>query len=168
MANGFADYRLEICGLVESPLHLSLAELRAMTKHEQTTLHNCIQGWSAIGRWRGASMCELLDRCRPRPEARYLAFYSFGMHEDSGKPYHECVVMEIARHPQTILAYELNGEPLPVQHGAPLRVRFESKLGFKMVKFLKRIEIVEDYRKVGDGMGGVREDEQQFDMGAEI
>jgi DMSO/TMAO reductase YedYZ molybdopterin-dependent catalytic subunit len=164
----FADYRLEVSGLVQRPLSLSLAELRALPKQEQTTLHHCIQGWTSIGRWGGVPMREILDRCRPLPGARYLVFHSFGMHEDSGKPYYECVALKIGEHPQTILAYELNGEPLPVQHGAPVRVRFETKLGFKMVKFLRSIDVVDDYRKVGDGMGGAREDEQQFDMGAEI
>lgn len=168
LANNFADYRLDVSGLVETPLNLGLADLNALPRQEQTTMHNCIQGWTAIGRWAGVPMRQILDLCKPRPEARYLAFHSFGMHEYSGKPYYECVAMEIGRHPQTILAYELNGEPLPLQHGAPLRVRFETKLGFKMVKFLRRIEVIDDYRKIGDGMGGVREDEQQFDMGAEI
>ncbi len=113
-------------------------------------------------------VAEILARCRPRPEAKYLVFRSFGKHEKTGKVYYECVDMEIARHSQTILAYELNGQPLPVQHGAPLRCRFENQLGFKMVKFLRSIELVDDYRKVGEGMGGVREDQQQFNMGAEI
>ena len=113
-------------------------------------------------------MREVLDRCKPLPEAKYLVFHSFGMHEHTGKPYYECVAMKIGWHPQALLAYELNGEPLPLQHGAPVRVRFETKLGFKMVKFLRRIEVVDDYYQIGDGMGGVREDEQQFDMGAEI
>ena len=149
-------------------MSLSLDDLRAMPRQEQTTLHHCIQGWTSIGRWGGVPIREILDRCRPLPAAKYLVFRSFGMHEKSGKPYYECVAMEIGHHPQTILAYELNGEALPVQHGAPLRVRFETKLGFKMVKFLRAIEVVDDYRAVGDGMGGVREDEQQFDMGAEI
>ena len=168
LADGFADYRLQVSGLVENPLSLSMADLRTLPKQEQTTLHNCIQGWTSIGRWGGAPMGLILDQARPSPEAKYLAFHSFGMHEYSGKPYYECVAMSIGRHHQTILAYELNGEPLPLQHGAPLRVRFETKLGFKMVKFLRAIEVVADYRKIGDGMGGVREDEQQFDMGAEI
>src|SRR5262249_36490012 len=99
---------------------------------------------------------------------KYLVFRSFGMHEDSGKPYYECVALKVGREPETILAYELNGEPLPLQHGAPARVRIETKLGFKMVKFVRSIEVTDDYRKFGDGMGGAREDEQQFDMGAEI
>ncbi|HEU5115757.1 MAG TPA: molybdopterin-dependent oxidoreductase, partial [Isosphaeraceae bacterium] len=164
----FAAYQLEISGLVDNPLRLSLNDLRALPRQEQTTLHHCIQGWTSIGRWGGVPLLEILDLCKPSADAKYLAFHSFGMHEYSGKPYYECVAMAIGKHPQTILAYELNGEPLPLQHGAPLRVRFESKLGFKMVKFLRRIEVVDDYRKIGDGMGGVREDEQQFDMGAEI
>ena len=90
------------------------------------------------------------------------------MHEKSGEPYYECIDMGLADQPQTILAYEMNGEPLPVQHGAPLRLRVETKLGFKMVKFLRSIEVVDDYRTVGEGQGGVREDHQQFDMGAQI
>lgn len=168
LAGQFADYGLEVSGLVAHPQSLSLADLRAMPSQEQTTLHHCIQGWTSIGRWRGVPLRAVLDRCELLPEAKYLAFHSFGMHEYTGKPYYECVAVKIAQHPQAMLAYELNGAPLPLQHGAPVRVRFETKLGFKMVKFLRAIEVVDDYRKVGDGMGGVREDEQQFDMGAEI
>jgi sulfoxide reductase catalytic subunit YedY len=168
LANQFRDYRLKVYGLVERPLELSLDDLRSMPKQEQVTLHNCIQGWTSIGRWGGVRVSQLLDACRPFPEARYLVFHSFGMHEKSDQKYYECVSMDVGRYPETILAYELNGEPLPLQHGAPLRPRFETKLGFKMVKFLRSIEVVDDYRKIGDGMGGIREDKQQFDMGAEI
>ncbi len=155
-------------GLVENPLELSLSELRALPRQEQATLHNCIQGWTSLGRWTGVRLDEILNRCRPKPEARYLVLTSFGKHEKSGKTYYECVSLDVARHPQAILAYELNGQELPLQHGAPVRARFETKLGFKMVKFLRSLELVDDYRKRGDGMGGVREDEQQYDMGAEI
>lgn len=168
LANQFADYRLELFGLVEQPLSLSLADLRAMPKQEQTTLHHCIQGWTSVGRWGGVRISELLERAKLSPAARYLVFRSFGMHEKTGKLYYECIDLNVAYHPQTIVAYELNGQPLPLQHGAPLRPRFETKLGFKMVKFLRSIEAIDDYRKVGAGMGGIREDEQQFDMGAEI
>jgi sulfoxide reductase catalytic subunit YedY len=168
LAGGFADYRLEVTGLVERPLGLSLAELRAMPKQEQVTLHCCIQGWSSIGKWGGVPLRDILARCRPLPGAKYLAFHSFAMHEKSGTPYYECIDMALADHPQTILAYELTGEPLPIQHGAPLRLRVETKLGFKMVKYLRSIEVVDDYRTVGEGQGGAREDHQQFDMGAQI
>jgi methionine sulfoxide reductase catalytic subunit len=159
---------LEVKGLVEHPHKFSLEELRALPKQEQTTMHNCIQGWTSVGRWGGVPVRDILDRCKILPGARYLVFTSFGKHEKSGQIYYECVALSIGRHPQTILAYELNGQELPIQNGAPVRVRFETKLGFKMVKFLRSIEVVEDYRKVGDGMGGVREDEQQYDMGAQI
>ncbi len=168
LSNQFADYRLEVKGLVEHSHKFSLAELRAMPKREQTTLHNCIQGWTSVGRWGGVPLREILDRCKALPKARYLVFTSFAKHEKSDRIYYECVSLDIAHHPQTILAYELNGQELPIQSGAPLRVRFETKLGFKMVKFLRSIEFVEDYRKIGGGMVGVREDEQQYDMGAEI
>ncbi|HVX10162.1 MAG TPA: molybdopterin-dependent oxidoreductase [Pirellulales bacterium] len=169
LANQFRDYRLKIYGLVERSLELSLEELRGMPKQEQITLHHCIQGWTSIGKWGGVRLSDILALCRPLPEARYLVFRSFGKHEKSDVPcYYECIDMKIARHSQTILAYELNDETLPVQHGAPLRPRFETKLGFKMVKFLRSIEFVADYRTVGEGMGGVREDRQQYDMGAEI
>jgi thiosulfate reductase cytochrome b subunit len=168
LSNRFADYRLEVKGLVEHPHKFSLEELRALPKQEQTTLHNCIQGWTSVGRWGGVRLGEILTRCKPLPEARYLVFTSFGKHEKSGQTYYECVSLDLAKHPQTILAYELNGQELPIQNGAPLRVRLETKLGFKMVKYLRSIEVVADYRHVGDGMGGVREDKQQYDMGAEI
>lgn len=131
-------------------------------------MHNCIQGWTSVGRWGGVPVREILARCKPLPNARYLVFTSFGKHEKSGKTYYECVALDIGKHPQTILAYELNGQELPIQNGAPLRARFETKLGFKMVKYLRSIEVVEDYRKVGGGLGGIREDMQEFDMGAEI
>jgi sulfoxide reductase catalytic subunit YedY len=168
LSNHFADYRLEVKGLVEHPHKFSLEELRAMPKQEQTTMHNCLQGWTSVGRRGGVPLRDILDRCKPLPNARYLVFTSFAKHEKSDGVYYECVSLDIARHPQAILAYELNGQELPIQNGAPLRVRFETKLGFKMVKFLRSIEFVEDYHLFGGGMGGVREDVQQYDMGAEI
>lgn len=168
LSNQFTEYRLEVKGMVEQPHKYSLEELRAMPKQEQTTLHNCIQGWTSVGRWGGVPLRDILARCKPLPGAHYLVFTSFAKHEKSGKTYYECVSLDIANHPQTILAYELNRQELPIQNGAPLRVRFETKLGFKMVKFLRSIEIVDDYHKIGEGHGGIREDLQEFDMGAEI
>ncbi|HWE39825.1 MAG TPA: molybdopterin-dependent oxidoreductase [Isosphaeraceae bacterium] len=175
LAGNWADYQLEVLGAVEQPLSLTLEDLRAMPRQEQTTLHNCIQGWTSIGRWSGVRVRDLLALCGPRPEARYLAFLSFGFQEkpggvaeSTGTRYYECIDLLTAEQPTTIVAFELNGEPLRIEHGAPLRLRVETKLGFKMVKYLRAIEVVDDYRKLGAGMGGVREDEQQFDMGAEI
>lgn len=164
----FADYRLEVTGLVEIPLSLSLNDLRAMSRREQITMHHCIQGWTAVGKWAGVRLSDVLDRCQPLPGARYLVFHSYQFHKESGARYYECIDFKMARLPQTILAYEMNDVSLPVAHGAPLRLRVEPKLGFKMVKYLRAIEVVADYRVVGEGMGGVREDHQQYDMGAEI
>ena len=117
LSNQFADYRLEVKGMVEHPHKFSLAELRALPKQEQTTMHNCIQGWTSVGRWGGVPLREILDRCKPLPGASYLVFTSFGKHEKSDKIYYECVSLSIGRHPQTILAYELNGQELPIQNG---------------------------------------------------
>lgn len=168
LADQFASYRLKVHGLIRTPLEFSMDDLRAMPRQEQITMHNCIQGWTSIGKWSGVLVGDLLDRCQLDPDANYLVFRSFGNHEKSGKPYYECIDVALAYHPQTILAFELNGEPLPIQHGAPLRLRVETKLGFKMVKFLREIEVVASVRQIGQGMGGVREDEQQYGMGAEI
>jgi len=139
-----------------------------MPREEQITMHNCIQGWTAVGKWAGVRLSDILDRCKPLPGAKYLVFHSYQFHKESGARYYECIDFVQARLPQTILAYEMNDVPLPVAHGAPLRLRVDPKLGFKMVKFLRAIEVVADYLTVGEGMGGVREDRQQYDMGAEI
>jgi DMSO/TMAO reductase YedYZ molybdopterin-dependent catalytic subunit/thiosulfate reductase cytochrome b subunit len=165
---GFADWALEVSGLVETPLHLSLDDIRAMPHQDQTTMHHCIQGWTAIGRWGGIHLSEIINRCKPLPAARFLVFHSYQHHELSGQPYYEVIDMETARQPKTILAYEMNGKPLPIEHGAPLRLRVENELGFKMVKYLRAIEFVDDYRSIGAGMGGIREDMQQYDMSAHI
>jgi DMSO/TMAO reductase YedYZ molybdopterin-dependent catalytic subunit len=161
LADGaFAEWRLSVGGLVESPLELSLAELRALPRQTQITKHHCIQGWSAVGEWTGVAVADVLDRCRPLAGARYLVFRGFD--EPDGREYYETIDLELARHPQTILAYEMNGATLPIPHGAPCRLRVETQLGFKMVKYLRSIELVDDYRRLGDGQGGYREDTQFY------
>jgi DMSO/TMAO reductase YedYZ molybdopterin-dependent catalytic subunit len=157
---GFTQWRLSVGGLVENPLELSLAELRVLPRQTHITKHNCIQGWSAVGEWTGVAVADLLDRCRPLASARYLVFRGFD--EPEGREYYETIDLELARHPQTILAYEMNGATLSIPHGAPCRLRVETQLGFKMVKYLRSIELVQDYRQLGDGQGGFRED-TQFD-----
>jgi sulfoxide reductase catalytic subunit YedY len=165
--DGFACWRLEVKGLVEQPMSLSLAELRAMPSTRQITQHCCIQGWSAFAEWRGVPLAEILKRCRVLPPARYLIFHSHEV-DEQGHEYYASLDIKEAGHPQTILAYEMNGAPLMMKHGAPLRLRVETKLGFKMIKWLKAIEFVEDYRNVGEGQGGYREDFQYFGTDAEI
>jgi methionine sulfoxide reductase catalytic subunit len=165
--DGFANWRLQVNGLVEEPLLLSVAELRAMPQKRQVTQHCCIQGWSAFAEWTGVPLVEILKRCRVLPQARYLIFHSHQA-DEQGREYYGSLDIEEAKRPQTILAYEMNGSSLLVDHGAPLRLRVETKLGFKMVKWIKSIELVEDYRTVGEGQGGYREDFQCFGTDAEI
>lgn len=164
----FADWRLDVSGLVDTPLQLSLAELQALPKQTQITKHHCIQGWSGIAEWGGVPLSAILDRCQPMPTARYLIFHSYQL-DTKGHPFfYEALDIRLARHPQTLLAYEMNGESLSVPHGAPLRLRVETLLGFKMVKWLRSIELVEDYRTLGDGMGGSREDNMYYEQAVSI
>jgi len=165
--DGFAQWQLQVNGLVEQPLLPSLEKLRAMPQKRQITQHCCIQGWSAFAEWTGVPLAEILRQCGTLPVARYLIFHSHQM-DEQGREYYGSLDLEEAMSPQTILAYEMNGAPLSLEHGAPLRLRVETKLGFKMVKWLKSIELVEDYRKIGEGHGGYREDFQYFGTDAEI
>jgi methionine sulfoxide reductase catalytic subunit len=161
VADGFASYKLRITGLVEAPQEFSLAELRAMPKQDQITTHFCIQGWSGVAKWRGIPMRHILELVRPTPEARYAVFYSLADGADGGRYYdvHELFNM---RHELTILAYEMNGHALSVLHGAPLRLRCENELGFKMVKWIAAIEFVDDFAHLGAGHGGYNEDHEFY------
>jgi methionine sulfoxide reductase catalytic subunit len=160
-ASGFTEYRLKVSGLVENPLDLSLDDLRALGKKTQITLHHCIQGWSGIAEWGGLPLEELIKRVRPKPGARAVVFYSFGEGGEGGK-FYDTLSMENAQHPQTLLAYEMNFKPLGELHGAPLRLRVENQLGFKMVKWIRAVEFVESIRSVGQGEGGYNEDHEYF------
>jgi DMSO/TMAO reductase YedYZ molybdopterin-dependent catalytic subunit/thiosulfate reductase cytochrome b subunit len=160
-ANHFKDYRLKVYGLVENPLELSLDDLRALGTKTQITLHHCIQGWSGIAAWSGLPLAELIERVRPKPEARAVVFYSFGEGLEGGE-FYDNLPLANARHPQTLLAYDMNFKPLGELHGAPLRLRVENQLGFKMVKWIRAIEFVADIRAVGQGEGGYNEDHEYF------
>ena len=161
VADGFASYRLRISGLVEAPQEFSLADLKALPKQEQITTHFCIQGWSGVAKWGGVSMRHILELARPAPQARYVVFYSLADGADGGR---YCDVHQLfnMRHDLTILAYEMNGEPLTILHGAPLRLRCENELGFKMVKLITAIEFVEDFAHLGAGQGGYNEDHEFY------
>jgi DMSO/TMAO reductase YedYZ molybdopterin-dependent catalytic subunit len=161
LADGFRDYRLVIDGLVERPLSLSLAELRAAPSRSQITRHDCVEGWSCIGKWTGARLSPLLDRAGLKPQARYVVFHCFDTLEqtlDGTGRYYESLDLVDAHHPQTILAYAMNDQPLPVRHGAPLRLRVERQLGYKHAKYLTRIEAVAGLEGIGRGKGGFWED----------
>ncbi len=172
--DGFAGWALEVRGLVEQPLHLTLADLVAMERHTQITEHNCIQGWSYVADWTGVPLRAVLERCRPLPRARYLVLHAMDNKSESepdpeGPGYfYETIDLALARDSQTLLAYEMNGERLPIPHGAPLRLRVETQLGFKMVKWLCAIELIESYGDVGEGQGGWREDFQHYSQDASI
>ncbi len=153
--NGFADYRLLVDGLVEQPMSLSLADVRGLPHRTQTTRHDCVEGWSAIGTWKGARLSALLEIVRPKPHARYVVFHCA---KDGRMPYYESIDMEDAFHPQTVLAYELNGKPVPIENGAPIRLRLERQLGYKMAKYVMRIELVENFTGIYGGKGGYWED----------
>jgi DMSO/TMAO reductase YedYZ molybdopterin-dependent catalytic subunit len=157
--NAFADWHLQVDGLVERPAQLSLVQLRAMPGREQITRHDCVEGWSAIGKWKGVPLSEVLALVRPRTAARYIVFHCADAMDASGKRYYESIDMEDAHHPQTILAYDLNGSALPIANGAPLRVRIERQLGYKMAKYIMRIEAVESFAHIGAGKGGYWEDD---------
>jgi DMSO/TMAO reductase YedYZ molybdopterin-dependent catalytic subunit len=161
LESGFKDYRLVIDGLVERPMALSLAELRAELSRTQITRHDCVEGWSSIGQWKGARLGPLIDKAGLKREARYLVFHCFDSLEvtlDGSGQYYESIDLVDAYHPQTILAYEMNGRALPVAHGAPLRLRVERQLGYKHAKYVARIEAVSDFKDIGRGMGGYWED----------
>lgn len=163
----FADYRLKITGLVENPTELSLAEMSALAHADQITMHHCIQGWSGIAKWGGLPMTTLLDHVRPLPEAKWVIFHSFGEGGEGGE-YYDAHSMTDMRHHQTLLATEMNGEPLPIVHGAPVRLRCENQLGFKQVKWIREIEFVTDFSGFGAGMGGYNEDHEFYGYRDEI
>jgi DMSO/TMAO reductase YedYZ molybdopterin-dependent catalytic subunit/thiosulfate reductase cytochrome b subunit len=157
----FVHWRLRIDGLVEAPREFSLADLRALPKQEQITTHFCIQGWTGVAKWGGVPMRDILDIVRPTPEARYAVFYSLADGDDGGR-YYDVHKISNMRHRLTILAYEMNGAPVSVLHGAPLRLRCENELGFKMVKWIAAIEFVHDFADLGAGEGGYNEDHEFF------
>ena len=158
---GFADWRLRIHGLVENPVDLTLAELRALPHHEQITQHFCIQGWSGVAKWGGVSMKTILDLVKPKPGAKWVVFYSLGDGPDRGL-YYDAHPIEQMTAALTMLAYDMNGKPLGYGHGAPLRLRNELQLGFKQVKWISAIELVADFRHIGGGHGGYNEDHEFF------
>jgi len=163
----FRDYRVRVHGLVENPVELSLQDLREMGRRDQITMHNCIQGWSAIGKWSGLPFAELIELVRPSPDAKWVMFYSYGEGGEGGQYYDSHSIKDLG-HNQSLLAYEMNGEPLPVLHGAPLRLRVENQLGFKQVKWIKEIEFVHHFSERGGSWGGYNEDHEFYGYRDEI
>jgi DMSO/TMAO reductase YedYZ molybdopterin-dependent catalytic subunit len=160
LANAATDWpgwKLGVGGLVERQQGLSLQEIRQMPARIQVTRHDCVEGWSAIAKWKGVPLAELIQRAQPRPQVRQVVFYCMDT-DSQGNAYYESIDLEDALHPQTILAYEMNDRPLPIEHGAPLRLRVETQLGYKMAKYVQRIEFLASVREIGQGKGGYWED----------
>jgi DMSO/TMAO reductase YedYZ molybdopterin-dependent catalytic subunit/thiosulfate reductase cytochrome b subunit len=169
--NGFKTYELAVGGLVEKPLKLSLAQLHKMPSRTQITRHDCVEGWSCIGQWTGVRLATVLEMARPKDNANYVVFFcadklghNAGMSGGDTKSgsksahYYESINMAQAYHPQTLLAYGLNGQRLPIPNGAPLRLRLPLQLGYKMAKYVMRIEVVNSFDEIAGGQGGFWED----------
>jgi len=162
-ADHFRDYRLQVRGLVENPVELSLSELSALGMEEFVTMHHCIQGWTGIAQWKGVPMSKLIELVKPTAAARTVVFFSFGEGLYGGA-YYETQRVEDVLQPHCLLALEMNQRPLPEIYGAPLRLRVENQLGYKMVKWVERIEFIESEKHVGEGEGGKNEDDEYFDL----
>ena len=156
--NNFDNWRLEVSGLVTKPLSLSLGEVRQLQARTQITRHDCVEGWSDIAKWTGAKLSTLLDLAGPKPEAKYVMFFCADPMDTEGHNYYESISLEDAYLPQTILAYEMNGQTLPVEHGAPIRLRIETQLGYKQAKYVMKIQLVDSYAPFSGGNGGYWED----------
>ena len=166
VADRFADWRLQVGGAVTRPMSLGLAQLATLPQRTQITRHDCVEGWSAIGQWRGPLLGTLLKLAGVRPDARYIVFRcadSIG-----GHAYYESIDLIDAFHPQTILALQMNGAPLSVGHGAPARLRVERQLGYKQAKYVMAIEAVPSLAGIGLGKGGFWEDRYDYDWYAGI
>jgi len=166
MGNGFADWKLEVSGLVARPLLLSLAQLQAAPQRTQITRHDCVEGWSAIGEWTGVPLALLLRHAGISSTAQYIVFHCAD--DFSGTPFYESIDVVEAFHPQTILAHTMNQQPLSVGHGAPIRLRAERQLGYKQAKYVMKIEAVALLDGIYGGKGGYWEDHSGYQWNAGI
>ena len=166
LAENFANWRLAVDGLVERPLSIALATLRSIPHRVQITRHDCVEGWSAIGKWHGLELSRILDAARLSTRAKYVVFHCADRFGD--KPYYESIDLIDAFHPQTIIAWGMNDHLLTVPHGAPLRLRVERQLGYKSAKYVQRIQAVESLAHIEGGRGGYWEDNADYEWYAGI
>ena len=162
-ANQFKDFKLSIGGLVENSVVLSLADLQQMGLEQNITMHHCIQGWSGIAEWGGLPIKSLIALVKPHPSVTTVVFYSFGEGLYGGT-YYDTHTLDNCLKPESILAWEMNYQPLPEKYGAPLRLRVENQLGYKMVKWVCKIEFLATHEHIGKGFGGKNEDDEYFDL----
>lgn len=166
VAARFADWRLRVGGLVARPLSLTLRDLAALPQRAQITRHDCVEGWSAIGKWQGPMLGNVLKAAGLRDSARYVVFTCADLY--NGAPYYESIDIADAFHPQTILAWAMNDQRLSVGHGAPVRLRVERQLGYKHAKYVMKIDAVASLAGIGAGQGGYWEDAVGYDWYAGI
>lgn len=162
----FANWRLKVGGLVGRPLDLSMQQIRSLPARTQITRHDCVEGWSAIGKWHGPQLSTLLKAANIRDTARYIVFICADLY--GGAPYYETIDLIDAFHPQTILAWALNNHVLDIGHGAPLRLRVERQLGYKQAKYVMQVNAVSSLDGIGLGKGGYWEDHVNYDWYAGI
>lgn len=161
--NKFSDYKLKIGGLVENSVELSVDDMKKLGKEQNITMHHCIQGWSGIAEWGGLPIKAIVDLVKPHSSVTTVVFYSYGEGLYGGV-YYDTHTLDNCLKPGSILAWEMNYEMLPEVYGAPLRLRIENQLGYKMVKWIERIEFVETHETIGKGFGGKNEDDEYFDL----
>jgi DMSO/TMAO reductase YedYZ molybdopterin-dependent catalytic subunit/thiosulfate reductase cytochrome b subunit len=160
---GFQEFKLKVGGLVDNPVELSLADIGRLGKAEHITMHHCIQGWTGIAKWGGLPMKSIVELVRPKPNARVIAFFSFGGSLYGGQYYNTQSIENVLK-AECLLASQMNGKLLTEVYGAPLRLRVENQLGYKMVKWIERIEFIESEKTLGLGEGGTNEDDEYFDL----
>ena len=148
----FRDWRLQVDGLVARPRSFSLSDLKGYPAHTQITHQACEEGWSFIAEWTGVRLSHVLEVVGVGARARYVVFFPFDQ-------FWESIDMADALHPQTFLAYGMNGQELPLGHGAPLRLRVARQLGYKSIKYLSRILVTESMTGLGQGLGGANPEE---------
>ncbi len=158
MRNAFASYRLVVDGMVERPLSLSLAQLNAMPQTAQITRHDCVEGWSAIARWSGVALRDVIALARPEKGAGFIIFHTFDR-DANGVPYYESLDLSQALHPQTLLALRQNGAPIPPDRGAPVRLKIPTQLGYKSAKWVRHIQVLPSLAHLFGGKGGYWEDQ---------
>ena len=166
VAERFANWRLEVDGLVARPLKLSLADIAAFPQRAQITRHDCVEGWSAIGKWQGPQLSAILKAAGLRDAARYVVFTCADL--NNNEPYYESIDLVDAFHPQTIMAWAMNDRRVSVGHGAPVRLRVERQLGYKQAKFVMKVTAVASLAGIGAGKGGYWEDRIDYDWYAGI
>ncbi|MGE3691963.1 MAG: molybdopterin-dependent oxidoreductase [Novosphingobium sp.] len=159
-ARNFGDWALRVDGLVRNPLVLPMTALKAMKQREQITRHDCVEGWSAIGKWQGPELGQILALAGLLPQAQYVVFHCADA--TGTTPYYESIDLVDAFHPQTILAWRMNGAPLAIGHGAPIRLRVERQLGYKHAKYVMRIELRSTLAGLFGGKGGYWEDQRDY------